>query len=150
MVSFFSQMPKKKSKNCGASSSSSPATAAATGAAVITVSSALAAPTVEVSQAAITEACRAGGDHGQLRRWERQGVRVTIAEPLCFASNDGLVHVVRLLVNGLGADVNQCNELGYTPLYIASGKRHLAMMRCLVKELGADVNKINPQGATSL
>jgi hypothetical protein len=140
-VLFVAQMPQKKSKNRGASSSPAATTPAATGAAATTVSSALAVPTGEVPQAAIAEACRGGGDHGQLRKWVRQGVRVTSWEPLCAAAGAGLVYVVRLLVNGLGGDLNQCDESGFSPLHIAIEKRHWAVMRCLVKEFGADGNK---------
>jgi hypothetical protein len=111
---------------------------------------ALATPVADVSQAAITEACLGGGNIGLLRRWARQGVRVTSWEPLCSAARDGLVHVVRLLVIGLGADVNKCDERGCTPLHIAAEKRRLTVLRFLGKELGADVNVRNVKCATIL
>jgi ankyrin repeat protein len=49
--------------------------------------------------------------------------------------------MVQCLVKELGANVEQANHEGATPLYIAAQEGKLAVVQCLVKELGADVNK---------
>jgi ankyrin repeat protein len=51
----------------------------------------------------------------------------------------GKLAVAHCLVNELGAEVNQAEHKGCTPLHWAVGEGGLAMVRCLVKELGADV-----------
>jgi hypothetical protein len=122
-------VPKAAEKSIALSSSSVMTAAASMATAATTVLSA--SPTVEVTKAAIIEACMVGGDHGQLRGWARQGVRVVSWEPLCTAARAGLVHVVLLLVNELGADINPCDKRGCTPVYIAAENRNLAPMRCL-------------------
>jgi ankyrin repeat protein len=86
------------------------------------------------------------GDVAQLRRWARQGIRVSSAEPLCQALLKNQVGAARCLVNDLGADVNQTNEEGLTPLCIAALKGDLEMVRCLVADLGADVDRANNEG----
>jgi hypothetical protein len=48
---------------------------------------------------------------------------------------------MRLLVRGLGVDVNQTMTSGATPLIIAAQRDNLAVVHCLVVELGADVNQ---------
>jgi ankyrin repeat protein len=60
---------------------------------------------------------------------------------LAYAASLGNLGVARCLVKELGADVNQVDHIGCTPLHWAVGKGDLAMLRCLVKELGADVGQ---------
>jgi ankyrin repeat protein len=55
---------------------------------------------------------------------------------------------VRALIE-LGADVNQANDYGTTPLYTAAEKGHEAIVRALI-DFGADVNKANNNGWTPL
>jgi hypothetical protein len=94
---------------------------------------------VVVSEAAVTEACVAG-DLKKLLRYARQGVRVVTGEPLCSSVQGGLIEVVCCVVKELGADVNQTDKRGYTPLGIAAYHGNVEMVRCLVTDLGADVN----------
>jgi ankyrin repeat protein len=54
------------------------------------------------------------------------------------------------LVKKLGADINNANYAGCTPLYNAVGKGDFALVRCMVKELGADVNQATANGTTPL
>jgi ankyrin repeat protein len=49
-------------------------------------------------------------------------------------------------VKEFGADVNQGDNDGCTPVYIAAMMGHLSVVQCLVKELGADVNQATNQG----
>jgi ankyrin repeat protein len=49
-----------------------------------------------------------------------------------------------------GADVNQGDRDGVTPLYMAAQQGHVALVQCLVKKLGADINQTTHDGATSL
>jgi ankyrin repeat protein len=104
---------------------------------------------VVVSAADIEKACLAG-DLTKLRRWGRQGVRVTSAEPLFFAIEDGKLDLMRCLVDDLSADVNQANVKGATPLYIAAYFGRLDIVRCLVGELGASIHQATHDGSTVL
>jgi hypothetical protein len=61
---------------------------------------------VVVTVGMLTEAARAGNLE-RLASWARQGVRVTTARPLYFATRRGHLEVLRCLVQELGADVNQ-------------------------------------------
>jgi hypothetical protein len=54
------------------------------------------------------------------------------------------------LVKKLGANVNQANEEGSTPLFIAVSNGHLSLVKCFVNELGADVNWQRHDGGTLL
>jgi ankyrin repeat protein len=128
---FSAQMGKKKSKARGAPSSSASVAAAA------------------VSQADITNACRVR-DLVKLRRWGRQGVRVTNAEPLLIAVKGGNLEVLRCLVTDLGADVNHGDANGNTPLHFAALDNILDVIRCLVTEYSADVSQANHGGGTPL
>jgi ankyrin len=47
--------------------------------------------------------------------------------------------VVRCLVKDLGADINQAEKDGFTPLHMAAQMGNLDMVRCLGAEVGADV-----------
>jgi hypothetical protein len=69
-------------------------------------------------------------DIAQLRRWARQGVRVTSALPLLYAVVLGKLGIVLCLVQELGAEVNQADEGGYTPLYVAAQEAQLGVVRC--------------------
>jgi hypothetical protein len=80
----------------------------------------------------------------------RQGVHASSAVHLTEAAVHGKVEVMRYLVNDLGADVNQADDEGFTPLYSAAQEGHVAAVRCLVNELGADVDLANQAGATPL
>jgi ankyrin repeat protein len=52
-----------------------------------------------------------------------------------------MIEVVCCVVKELGADVNQTDKRGYTPLGIAAYHGNVEMVRCLVTDLGADVNQ---------
>jgi ankyrin repeat protein len=107
-------------------------------------------PAAEISETVITDSCRAR-DLVKLRRWGRQGVRVTTAAPLFLAAIEGGNNdVIRCLVSDLGADAKQANADGFTPLYVAAERGHLDIVQCLVVELGADVNQATEDGATPL
>jgi ankyrin repeat protein len=107
------------------------------------------AKAIEVPEERIFEAIKRD-DIAQLRRWARQGLRVTSDRPLARAVCLGKLGMAQYLVQELGAEVNEADDTGYTPLSFAAGKGDLAMVRCLVKKLGADVNKANLTGATPL
>jgi hypothetical protein len=49
----------------------------------------------------------------------------------------------------MGADINQRDHCGATPLIVAARRANLAVMQCLV-ELGAEVGAINDDGDTAL
>jgi ankyrin repeat protein len=103
----------------------------------------------KVSEDEIVQACYRG-NMALLRRWERRGIRVSSAEPLCQAAARGKLDMMRYLVSDLGADVNQADDQKNTPLSIASKDRHLAVIRCLVNDLSADVNQTEQDGFTPL
>jgi ankyrin repeat protein len=86
----------------------------------------------------------------KLQRWLRQGVRVSSPHPLCHATANGRLDLVRLLVKELGAGVKKAGHDGCTPSFVAAQEGHLAVIRCLVKELGADVNRTMDDGSTPL
>jgi ankyrin repeat protein len=69
---------------------------------------------------------------------------------LYIAAKENKLAIVRCLVKELGADVNQANDGGLTPMCAAAEKVDIALMRCLVKEFGVDVNKGNVAGAMLL
>jgi hypothetical protein len=54
------------------------------------------------------------------------------------------------LVSNLGADVNQADDQGCTPLFLAARLGDLAVVQCLAKELSADVNIAKNNGVTPL
>jgi hypothetical protein len=87
----------------------------------------------------------------QLRRWGRQGIRVTTAEPLCQAVLAGATFaLLSCLVRELGADVNGRDKNGYTALTAAAGLGQHENVRYLIVELGADVNRRDNFGLTPL
>jgi hypothetical protein len=95
---------------------------------------------VSVPEATIIDAVRRG-DTAQLKRWGRQGVQVRSATPLFTAVGNRASNAVsKILVKDLGADVNQADERGLTPLMVATAMNRLHTMRCLGVDLGADVN----------
>jgi hypothetical protein len=97
-----------------------------------------------VTEIMLIEAARAG-DLESLTIWARQGVRVMSALPLNVAAQVGCLSVLRFLVRGLGANVNQGDRHGRTPLIIAAQWDHPAMVQCLSADLGADVNQAIPR-----
>jgi hypothetical protein len=58
-------------------------------------------------------------DITELRWWAKQGARVGNVEPLFLAAMFCKVDVIRCLVCYLGADPNQANAEGFTPLCVA-------------------------------
>jgi hypothetical protein len=115
---------------CSSSSSSSSSSSVIS---TIVASAALStAKTIQVLEERIIEAVRRD-DIAQLRRWARQGLRVTGAMPLSHAVALGKLCMAQCLVQELGADVNQADGKGYTLLYSAAWKTDLALVRCLVK-----------------
>jgi hypothetical protein len=103
-----------------------------------------------VTESMILEAILAG-DLERLRKWGRQGVRATTAEPLMHAAESGSLDMVRCLVQELGADVNQAMPDGETPLtlIVAGSYDQLPVVCCLI-ELGAEVGAVNARGDTAL
>jgi ankyrin repeat protein len=99
----------------------------------------------EVLENMITRAC-IRGDIPQLRRWEKLGVRVSSAKPLCEAVSNRKLNVARFLVKYFGADVNQADNQDFTPLCTAAEMGSLEMAKCLVKELGADIKRTSNGG----
>jgi ankyrin repeat protein len=114
-----------------------------------TAKRALTATTKEVSEDAIMRAC-ARGDFNQLRRWAKLGVRVRSTVPLIQAVAHGMIDAARCLVRDLKADVDQADEQGMTPLFIAAQLSNLEMVRCLVTDLGANVDLASKGGNTPL
>jgi hypothetical protein len=104
-----------------------------------------ASTSVAISEIEIVEAVK-DGDIDTLRQWAAEGVRVTTAVPLCEAVWRGRVNLLRLLVNNLGANVNQSDEDGWTPVLRAAKEGNVGVLLCLVKELGADVNLADEDG----
>ncbi|SCO54281.1 uncharacterized protein FFNC_15436 [Fusarium fujikuroi] len=68
---------------------------------------------------------------------------------LSHAAERGHKTVVRLAVNGLGAEKNVKDRSGRTPLHSAAAKGHTAVVRLLIKE-GADKNATDSSGETAL
>jgi hypothetical protein len=101
-----------------------------------------------VSEKVIVGAVKVG-DIETLRWWGLQGVRVASAEPLLKAVRYGDADMVRLLVEDLGASINQADAAGWTPVYRAAMYRKIDMLR-LCKELGADFDVVNPNGLNAL
>ena len=54
---------------------------------------------------------------------------------------DGHAEVVSLLLGKEGVDVNQVNDDGATPLYIASWEGHAEVVSLLLGKEGVDVNQ---------
>jgi hypothetical protein len=103
---------------------------------------------VEVTEEMLIEAAKAG-DLERLTVWVKQGLRVTSAEPLFGAIKGGHIEVLQLLVQEMGADINQAWTTGIKPLLFAIGSAKVAVVQCLV-ELGADINEVNKNGDTLL
>jgi hypothetical protein len=139
------------SSNSSSSSSSSSASTTANSITntIVASTASSTAKAIEVPEERIIEAIRRD-DIAQLRRWARQGFRATSAVSLLYAASLGKVGIAQCLVQELGVGVNQADEGGYTPLFVAALEGHLAMVRCLVKELGADVNTTSHAGYTPM
>jgi hypothetical protein len=89
------------------------------------------------------------GDMDSLTIWAEAGVRVTTAEPLIVAHRGRNLKVLRLLVQKLGANVDQTRH-GVTFLVSAAYFSNPTVVQCLV-EIGADVNQGDPRdGRTAL
>jgi hypothetical protein len=98
----------------------------------------------------IIRACHAG-DLTKLRRLAKKGSMQGRSRPLCHAARNGdRLDVIRCLVKELGANVNQADADGCTPLFMAALEGHLELVRCLGKELGADVNQPDRYGCSPL
>ena len=67
--------------------------------------------------------------------------------PLHYASRDGHIDIVKLLVD-LGADIEVRTDFGSTPLHLASYRGHIDMVKLLV-DLDADIESMNNYGKTS-
>jgi hypothetical protein len=103
-----------------------------------------------VSEEAIIDACKTS-NFAQVRRWGRQGARVTTAEPLLRAMQvNAPFDVLTCLVKELGADVDRSNERGITALITAAFQDRCDVIRYLVEELGADVNTAGYWGRAPL
>jgi hypothetical protein len=100
-----------------------------------------------VTEDMLLEAVSAG-DLESLTIWAKQDVRIPVALPLYVAARLGHLKVLRCLVRGLGADVNQVMR-GDTPLKSAAKNGHLTVVRCLV-HLGAEVLTADSDGSTAL
>jgi ankyrin repeat protein len=68
-----------------------------------------------INEAAIIKAAKSY-DIPELRRLGDQGLRTTTAKPLYIAVAGGHLDMVRVLIEELGADVNQPDELGGIPI----------------------------------
>jgi hypothetical protein len=101
-----------------------------------------------VVEAKMVQACMMS-DVSLLRRWTRRGIRVTTAEPLVAAAQNGQLEVVRLLVMELEANVTLLRE-GHTALCAAAQEGQEHAVQCLVQEFGADVNQAVHNGGTVL
>jgi ankyrin repeat protein len=82
-----------------------------------------------------------------IRRFSSEAEKTDFLIEAAFLGN---LEVMRCLVNDYGADVNQANDNGFTPLFTAAQAGHLAAVRCLVMDFGADVNKGKKDGSTPL
>jgi hypothetical protein len=103
-----------------------------------------------VSEDVIVHACRAD-NLAQLRRWGHQDVQVRTAEPLYQAmKNEASFEILSCFMKGLGADVNQWDEYGFTALATAAFLGYHDVIRYLVEELGADVSILNKIGPNAI
>jgi len=60
----------------------------------------------------------------------------------------GLLFVVRVLLESLGADVEHCDSDGVSPLWCACEDVSLYVLRYLIEECDADVERITNDGRT--
>ena len=74
----------------------------------------------------------------------------TADDALHVACIEGLPNLVASLVRELGADANNVDGSGISPLNRAAAHGHHAVCRALVKELGANVHDIDIRGSTAL
>ena len=67
---------------------------------------------------------------------------------LCQAAKEGDFETVKALI-AAGADINQANNNGYTPLWNAADRGHHKVVQALI-DAGADINQANKYGTTLL
>jgi ankyrin repeat protein len=104
---------------------------------------------IEIPEERITDAVEQG-NLGQLRRWGRQGVRVTSSGPLCYAAAGGWLDIVQCLIKELEAAVDQTTNHGRTALHLAAASGQIAVAQCLVQEFDANINQEDEFGTTPL
>eukprot|EP00122_Pirum_gemmata_P010044 Pgem_evm1s9279 len=66
------------------------------------------------------------------------------------ASRFGDIEIVKKLILNGQVDINEANEKGKTPLWIASYNRQLEVLKFLILNGNADVNKADNDGYTPL
>jgi ankyrin repeat protein len=71
------------------------------------------------SEDELVQAC-IRGDMAKLRQSAKRGIRGSSAQPLCQAAALGKLDVMRRLVSDFGGDVNQADDQGNTPLFVAA------------------------------
>jgi ankyrin repeat protein len=103
----------------------------------------------EANEAAIIKASNSY-DVPELRRLGDQGLRTTTAEPLYIAVAGGHLDMVRVLIEELGAGVNQLDDLGVTHIIRAIQRGRLDVVKCLCEEFKADVNRALSDWVTPL
>jgi ankyrin repeat protein len=104
----------------------------------------------EDDESAFFSACRAGQLEMVQCLVEEYGVAVDPANylgvmPLAFAAMNGHSDVLRYLVKR-GANINNVDVYGDTPLHSAVREHDLDLVRCMVKELGANLELENVSG----
>jgi ankyrin repeat protein len=82
------------------------------------------------------------------------GANVTKADKdgftsLFLACQCGLTRIIRILIEEGHANVNQCTNLGFSPLYVASEDGSIETMELLIKS-GAQVNLASNDGSTPI
>lgn len=98
-----------------------------------------------------------GFDGGKKRKTRKMKNKYTLSKKqkggdlnseLLEASMEGDLEMVKRLLEQ-GADINQANSAGDTPLYVASEMGHVEVVRILI-ENGADINQAESNGQTPL
>jgi ankyrin repeat protein len=69
-----------------------------------------------------------------------------------YAAKFGNLDVVRVLIQGFGADVNQVSTecVGIPPVCFPAAEGHVHLVRYMVRELAADVDQARSDGVTPL
>ena len=78
----------------------------------------------------------------------RSGTNLTEGAPICYAADKGYVEIVDLLISN-GADSNQYNADGYTPLHLAAKNNHAEVVSLLLRtgcdrKLRTQINYVDP------